>query len=138
MVILMVGLITEEAQKELLDKLVEYYKRLYPGIEFEISDVELSHEELGELFYTHPGEEIEATAAEKIRAIEEAIGGGYNTPIVVLKSGDKNLILDGHRRARVAYSQGLGWKAHIITPKKEGIEFGIEDMILGKISDLFD
>jgi len=133
----MVGLITEEAQKELLDKLVEYYKRLYPGIDFEINEVELSPEEVGELLYTHPGEEIEATAAEKIRAIEEAIGSGYSTPMIVLRSGEKHLILDGHRRARVAYSQGLGWKAYIITPKKEGIEFGIENMILGKVSDLF-
>lgn len=133
----MVGLITEEAEKELLDKLLDYYKRLYPGIEFEINNVELTHEEIGELHYTHPGEEIEATAQEKIRAIEEAVGGGYNTPIILLKSGGKHLILDGHRRVRVAYSQGLNWKAYVITPKKEGIEFGIENMILGKVSDLF-
>ncbi len=133
----MVGLITKEAEKALLDKLIEYYKRLYPGIEFDVDEVELSHEDVGNLMYTHPGEEIEATASEKIRAIEEAIGGGYDTPIILLKSGDRHLILDGHRRARVAYSQGLGWKAYVIAPKKEGIEFGIQNMVLGKVSDLF-
>ena len=133
----MVGLITEESEKELLNKLLDYYKRLYPGIEFDVDEEELTHERIGELYYTYPGEETEATAGEKMRAIAEAIAHEYSTPIIVLRSEDKDILLDGHRRVRVAYSQGLGWMAYVITPKKEGLEFGIENMILGKVSDLF-
>lgn len=67
----------------------------------------LTHKEMGELYYTYPGEEGEVTAEEKMLMISDAIGHGYSTPIIVLKRAGKLVLLDGHRRVRVAYSQGL-------------------------------
>ncbi len=92
---------------------------------------------MGELYYTYPGEEGEVTAQEKMLMISDAIGHGYSTPILVLKRAGRLILLDGHRRVRVAYSQGMPWKAYVITPSRESIEFGIEAMILGKVKDLF-
>ncbi|MEM2908697.1 MAG: hypothetical protein QXT45_00820 [Candidatus Bilamarchaeaceae archaeon] len=133
----MVGLVTEEAEKELLNKLLHYYKKLYPGLTFDIKEETLSHREIGEIYYTYPGEEAEATAREKMVMISEAITHGYNTPIILLKKNNKKILLDGHRRIRVAYAQGLGWRAYVLAVKKEEIEFGIESMIMGKVADLF-
>jgi len=132
----MIGLITVEEEKKLLDKLLAYYKKLYPGVEFEVEERQLTHKELGEIYYTYAGEEIEATAQEKMRSISSAITHGYSTPVIILKSNSKLILLDGHRRIRVAYAQGLGWSAYIIKPKKE-VEFGIESMVMGKVSDLY-
>ncbi|MFH1222257.1 MAG: ParB N-terminal domain-containing protein [Candidatus Micrarchaeota archaeon] len=128
---------TEEEEKKLLERLLDYYKKLYPGVEFAVKEAKFSRKELGEIAYTYSGEETEATAAEKMRRISSAIGNGYVTPIIVLKSNSKNVLLDGHRRVRVAYGEGLGWKAYVIVPQKTGIEFGIENMILGKVADLY-
>ncbi|MBD3209944.1 hypothetical protein GF318_01030 [Candidatus Micrarchaeota archaeon] len=133
---MVVGLVPPDEQESIAEKLVEYYKNLYPGIEFAREREELSHEQVGELLYTYPGEETEATAKEKMRMISSAIGEGYNTPIIVLKKGDKHILLDGHRRVRVAYSEGLKWPAMVIAPNKE-VKFGIEDMVLGKVKELF-
>jgi len=130
------GLVPPDEQKRILEKLVEYYKKLYPGIEFSVKEEELTHEQIGGLAYTYPGEESEATAADKMRRISSAIGEKYSTPIVILRKKGKNILLDGHRRARVAFSQGLKWPAYIIVPSKE-TEFGIESMIMGKIRDLY-
>ncbi len=133
----MIGLITAEEERKLLEKLVAYYKKLYPGVEFATEERKLTHAELGELYYTYAGEEVEATAQEKIRAISSAITHGYSTPAIVLQSNSKMIILDGHRRIRVAYAEGMAWSAYIIKPKKQGIEFGIESMIMGKVKDLY-
>ena len=73
-----------------------------------------------------------------MRAIAEAIGHGYSTPILVLKKGDRMMLLDGHRRVRVAYPQGISWKAYVIVPDKEDVEFGIESTIMGKVKDLWE
>jgi len=134
---LMIGLITAEEEKKLLEKLVAYYKKLYPGVEFEVQEKKLTRAELGEIYYTYSGEEVEATAQEKMRAISSAITHGYATPIIILQSNSKKIVLDGHRRVRVAYAEGIDWPAYIIKPKKEGIEFGIESMIMGKVKDLY-
>lgn len=133
---MVVGLVPPDEEDRIFRKLVEYYKRLYPGVEFRAGEAELSHDELGGLHYTYPGEENEATAAEKMQMINSAIGGGYRTPIIVLRKKKKDILLDGHRRVRVAYAQGLGWKALLIVPAKE-MKFGIEAMITGKVKDLY-
>ena len=133
---MVVGLVPQEEEERLCRKLIEYYRQLYPGIGFSRKDATLSRQEIGELFYTYSGEETEATAAEKMKMINSAIGTGYMTPLVVLQKKGKRILLDGHRRARVAYSQGMGWKAMVIIPSKDA-KFGIEAMILGKIKDLY-
>lgn len=133
---MVIGLVPLEEQERICQKLIEYYKNLYPGLEFSLEEKELTKEEIGEIQYTYSGEETEATATEKIRMISSAIGEGYQTPIIILKTKEKMVLLDGHRRVRVAYSEGLGWKALIITPSKEA-KFGIEDMIMGKVKELY-
>ncbi len=133
----MIGLIAVEEEKKLLDKLVAYYRKLYPGVEFEVQEKKLARAEIGGIYYTYAGEEVEATAQEKIRAISSAITHGYSTPAILLQSNSKLIVLDGHRRLRVAYAEGMDWPAYIIKPNKQGIEFGIESMIMGKIKDLY-
>lgn len=133
----MVGLITDEDEKKLLEKMIAYYGNIYPGMSFRKEEKTLTHKEMGELYYTYPGEEGEVTAEEKMLMISDAIGHGYSTPIIVLKRAGKLVLLDGHRRVRVAYSQGLAWKAYVIIPSREDMEFGIEATILGKAKDLF-
>lgn len=133
---MVVGLVPPEEEKKLLETLMGYYRQLYPGVEFNRKEAALTHKDIGELYYTYPGEETEATAIEKMRMINSAIGEGYSTPIIALQKKGKMVLLDGHRRARVAYSQGMGWKALVIVPSKD-IKFGIEEMILGKIKDLY-
>ncbi len=133
---MVVGLVPPEEEKRICDKLIEYYEKLYPGIEFSLKEQKMDHDQIGDVYYTYPGEETEATAAEKMKMINSAIGGGYSTPIIVLKKKKGMILLDGHRRARVAFSQGLGWNALVIISSKE-VKFGIEDMIMGKIKDLY-
>lgn len=130
------GLVPPEEEERLCKKLMEYYGQLYPGVGFTRKDVTLTRQEIGEIYYTYPGEETEATAAEKMRLISSAIGGGYSTPIIVLQKKGRLVLLDGHRRARVAYAQGMGWKAMMLVPNKE-VKFGIEDMVLGRLKDLY-
>jgi hypothetical protein len=133
---MVVGLVPPEEEKRIFGKLIEYYGKLYPGIAFSKGDRVLSHKELGELYYTYSGEETEATAAEKMRMINSAIGEGYSTPIIVLQTKKKAILLDGHRRVRVAYTQGMSWHALLIIPAKD-VKFGIEEMVLGKVKDLY-
>jgi len=133
---MVVGLVPPEEERRIFGKLLEYYKRLYPDVEFKAGEAELGHRELGAVYYTYAGEENEATAAEKMQMINSAIGEGYRTPIIVLRKKKVMILLDGHRRVRVAYSQGLGWKALAIIPGKE-MKFGIEAMITGRVKDLY-
>ncbi len=133
---MVVGLVPPDEEERICRKLIAYYEQLYPGVGFTKKKAMLGRKELGELLYTFPGEESEAMAAEKMKMINSAISGGYSTPIIVLQKKDKGILLDGHRRARVAYKQGIPWKALIIVPGKD-VKFGIEDMILGKIKDLY-
>lgn len=133
---MVIGLVPDEEQKKIFRKLIEYYKRLYPKVRFTASQRVLNRKEIGELYYTYAGEETEARAAEKMRMINSAISGGYGTPMIILRKGKKNILIDGHRRARVAYSQGMNWNALIISPDKKR-KFGIEEMIMGKVKDLY-
>ena len=133
---MVVGLVPPEEEKRIFSKLVEYYEKLYPGLAFKKEEKVLTHKEIGELLYTYPGEETEATASEKMRMINSAIGQGYSTPIIVLQKAKANILIDGHRRARVAFGQGMNWHALLMIPSKD-IKFGIEDMVLGKVKDLY-
>lgn len=133
---MVVGLVPPQEEKRICDKLIEYYKKLYPGISFTLKEQKLDASQIGDLMYTYPGEETEATAAEKIRMINSAIGEGYSTPIIVLQKKKEGILLDGHRRARVAFSQGMGWSALVIVPSKE-VKFGIEEMVMGRVKDLY-
>jgi len=130
------GLVPPEEERRIYAKLVGYYQQLYPGVKFSKEERALVHSEVGDLYYTYCGEETEATAAEKMRMINSAIGEGYSTPLIALRKKKKLILLDGHRRARVAFAQGMGWPALIIVPDKD-VKYGIEDMILGKIRDLY-
>lgn len=133
---MVVGLVPPDEEERLFRKLMDYYRQLYPAVAFSRREAALTHKDIGELYYTYPGEEAEATAAEKMRLISSAISGGYATPIIVLQKKGKMILLDGHRRARVAYAQGMGWKALVMVPSKD-MKFGIEDMVLGKLKDLY-
>ena len=133
---MVVGLVPPEEEQRICKKLVEYYKNIYPGIDFTVKEAMLSHKDIGALYYTYSGEETEATAAEKIKMINSAIGEGYKTPMIVLQKKKQGILLDGHRRARVAFSQGLSWKALMIVPSKD-VKFGIEAMITGKVKDMY-
>ncbi|MEW6721912.1 MAG: hypothetical protein AB1324_01480 [Candidatus Micrarchaeota archaeon] len=133
---MVVGLVPPDEERRICRKLLEYYEKLYPAMKFSLKDAELTHREIGELYYTYAGEETEATAMEKMRMINSAIGEGYSTPLIILRKKKMMVLLDGHRRARVAFSQGMGWKALVIIPSKD-VKFGIEEMILGKIKDLY-
>jgi hypothetical protein len=132
----MVGLVPPDEEERIFDKLMEYYRLLYPGVRFSKTEESLTHKDIGDMLYTYCGEETEATAAEKMRLINSAIGEGYSTPIIVLRKKSGLILLDGHRRARVAFSQGMGWPALVIKPGKE-VKFGIENMVLGRIKDLY-
>lgn len=133
---MVVGLVPPDEEQRIFRKLVDYYRQLYPAVEFTTTEATLTRDQLGAVYYTYAGEETEATAREKMQMINSAIGEGYSTPIVVLQKKKKMILLDGHRRVRVAYAQGMGWKALVIAPAKD-IKFGIEDMILGKVKDLY-
>jgi hypothetical protein len=133
---MVVGLVPPQEEKRIFEKLVVYYEKLYPTLKFSRKESVLSHKEIGELFYTYSGEETEATASEKMKMINSAIGEGYSTPIIVLQKKKSRVLLDGHRRVRVAFSQGMSWPALLIVPSKD-VKFGIEEMILGKIKDLY-
>ncbi|MFN7991428.1 MAG: hypothetical protein U0R44_04700 [Candidatus Micrarchaeia archaeon] len=133
---MVVGLVPPDEERRICAKLIEYYKQIYPGVGFTMKEEQITHQDLGDVLYTFSGEETEATAAEKMRMINSAIGEGYATPIILLRKDKKLILLDGHRRARVAFSQGMGWKAFIVVPSKS-VKLGIEDMIMGKIRDLY-
>ena len=133
---MVLGLVPPDEERRIFGKLIEYYRGLYPGVRFDAGEKALTHAELGGMYYTYCGEETEATAAEKMRLISSAIGEGYSTPLIVLRKKSRLVLLDGHRRARVAFAQGMGWPALLIVPAKD-VKFGIEDMILGRIRDLY-
>jgi hypothetical protein len=132
----MIGLIPPHEEKALFERLIEYYRKLYEGVRFGKDEKTLTREEIGNVLYTYPGEEVDATTDEKMRAIDRALEYGYDTPVVLLEKGNKYILLDGHRRLRVAWKEGLSWKALIIVPSKD-VKFGIEKMVLGRIKDLF-
>lgn len=131
------GLISPHEEELLFRKLFNYYKKLYPKAKFKQERRKLTPRQIGQIYYTYPGEEVQATFIEKAREITDAIPHGYNTPIVVLKAGNRMFLLDGHRRVRAAWTRKKPWDALIISTEKKGIEFGIERMAEGKVAELW-
>ncbi|MEM3031128.1 MAG: hypothetical protein QXH27_05315 [Candidatus Micrarchaeia archaeon] len=129
-------LITEEEEKRLFEKLKAYYERLY-GIPFKSEKAVLTPAEIGELHYTFPGEEAEATFEEKVADIESALKTGYNAPAIILRKEKqgKDVIIDGHRRLYVAWRKRISWPVLLLIPIKE-IDLAIEKTITGKIREL--
>jgi hypothetical protein len=136
---MVMGIISPEDQEKLANRLMEYYRNLYPDVEFRRFNEELNHEQIKKIKYTYSGEETEAMAKEKMRLIDEAIATetGYSTPIIILRKGSDDYLLDGHRRVRVAQQEGLSWDAIVIKAPGDTVKFGIEDMVLGTVEDLF-
>lgn len=130
------GLISPHEERQLFSKLVSYYKKLYPKLKFDTEETILDSKAIQSVFYTYPGEEAEATTAEKMKEIREAINFGYDTPIILLQKGKDYILLDGHRRLKVAWEKKIRWKALVlVAPAKE--KFGIERMVMGRVGDLF-
>ncbi|MEW6063524.1 MAG: hypothetical protein AB1571_04110 [Nanoarchaeota archaeon] len=132
------ALIQPSEERRLFERLIEYYRKLYPGIGFKKIEAVLKPEEIGEIVYTYPGEETEATFNEEVALIKESIKYGYDTPLIILRKPKekKDILLDGHRRVKVAFSRKMPWKALLMVPDKE-IEFGIEKMAEGKVKERF-
>ncbi len=133
---MVLSLITPEDQEGIFIRLLDYYKKLYPGIAFKRAEKQLSKKDIADLNYTYPGEEEKASALERMQLISEELAKGYSTPIICLKKKKKTILLDGHRRVRVAFERASPWKALLIIPQTDQV-FGIEEMILGKVKDLF-
>lgn len=129
-------LIQADEERRLFEQLVEYYKKIYPGIGFKKMEVTLKPEEIKEIVYTYPGEETEATFNEEVELIKKT--SGYDTPLIILRKPKerKDILLDGHRRLKVAFDKKIGWKALLMIPDKE-IQFGIEKMAKGKAKEIF-
>lgn len=130
------GLVPEEEEERIFKRLIEYYGNIYPGISFKRKDVLLTHEQVSDILYTYSGEETEATAKDKMRLISSAIKKGYATPVILLEKDGGMILLDGHRRVRVAFAEGLGWPAIVMVPSKN-VKFGIEDMVMARVGDLY-
>ena len=132
----MMPLMSSDEERRLFEKLVKYYENIYPGVKFRKEERKLGRQEIGEILYTYPGEESEATFAEKVAAISDAIKYGYDAPIILLRKDGKDILLDGHRRLKVAWDKKIGWGALIMIPDK-AMEFGIEKMVTGKIREIW-
>lgn len=132
----MVGLISPHEERRLFSRLVSYYKKLYPKLKFDTEEIILDQKSMASVYYTYPGEEAEATAEEKMKEIRDAINFGYDTPIILLRKGKDHILLDGHRRLKVAWERKIKWKALVLSAPAKG-KFGIERMILGKVGDLW-
>jgi len=132
----MAELVSKKEQIDLADKLAKYYEKIYEGTSFSTEEKTLSHAEVGEVDYTYPGPENEVSAQAKMNAIAKAVRLGYDAPVILLKKNGKLILVDGHRRLRVAWEQGIGWPAIIIVPSKP-VSFGVEKTVMGKVRDLF-
>lgn len=131
-------LITPEKESEMYEKLVAYYRNIYPGVEFRLRSEVFTPEEIGGIYYTFPGEENIESEEETIKLIESSIRQGYSTPAVVLENSasGKVFILDGHRRLKVAFKHKIPWELLFISCSQD-IHFGLEKTVIGKIKDLF-
>lgn len=130
------GLISPHEERQLFGRLVSYYKKLYPKLKFDTSEIILDQKSMASVLYTYPGEEAEATAEEKMKEIRVAINFGYDAPIILLQKGKDHILLDGHRRLKVAWERKLKWKALVLVAPAKGM-FGIEKMVMGRVGDLW-
>ncbi len=130
-------LISPHEEEKLFKKLLAYNKKIYPKAKFNRIEKFLNNKQIGEVYYTYPGEESELTSKEKMAEIRGAMEYGYNTPVILLKKGTKYILLDGHRRLKVAWKKAVKWNALILEISGVREKLGIESMIMGKMKDLF-
>ncbi len=133
---IMEELIQPYEERKLFERLKEYYEKLYPEVKIDTDEEVLSPAQIGDLEYTFPGVEEEATFREKVERIKKAINYGYDTPLIIARKGKRRILLDGHRRAVAAWELGLSWKALVLV-FPESVSLGIEKMIQGKLGELF-
>ena len=130
------ALILEHEERELFDKIVEYYHSIHEEVKFVKREEVLPLEKLRNLYYTLPSIENVASFGQKVEEIKRATGHGYRTPVIILRKRDRDLLLDGHRRVRVAWELGIEWPALIMIPDKQK-EFGVEKLAQGRIRDIW-
>ena len=130
------ALIQEHGERELFDKIVEYYHTLHEEVKFVKREELLSPAKMKELYYTLPGLKDVVTFGQKVEEIKRAIGHGYRTPVIILRKRDRDLVLDGHRRIRAAWELGLEWPALVMIPDSQK-EFGVEKLVKGQIKDIW-
>jgi len=130
-------LIQPYEERELFDKIVDYYHSLHEEVKFVKREEMLSPKKIKGLYYTLPALENVVTFGQKVEEIKRAIGHGYNTPVIILRKRDRDLLIDGHRRIRAAWELGIEWPALILIPDKQK-EFGVEKLAQGQIKGLWE
>jgi len=131
------ALIQPHEERELFEKIMDYYHSLHEEVKFVKREEMLSPAKIKALYYTLPAIENVVTFGQKVEEIKRAIGHGYNTPVVVLRKRDRDLLIDGHRRIRAAWELGIEWPALVLIPDKQK-EFGVEKLAQGRIEDLWE
>ncbi|MCD6523122.1 MAG: ParB N-terminal domain-containing protein [Candidatus Diapherotrites archaeon] len=129
-------LIQPYEERELFNKLLRYYEKIYPDITFEKKEEMLDRKKIGEIYYTFPGEQEIITEDEIVVKIKKALKFGYNTPVIILRKDGKDILIDGHRRLRAAWDLGVPWPALVMVANTDKT-FGIEQHIQGKIKELW-
>ncbi len=130
------ALIQPHEEKELFDKIVSYYHSLHPDVKFTTREEMMPPAKIKELYYTLPGLKDVVTFGQKIEEIKRAIGHGYQTPAIILRKRDRDLLLDGHRRIRAAWELGMEWPALVMIPDSQK-SFGVEKLVQGQIKELW-
>jgi hypothetical protein len=123
-------------EEELFDKLVDYYHRIHEDVRFSKRVETLSLQQMGEVWYTYPGEQAAATFEAVVTQVKKAVNHGYDTPIILLRKAGRDILVDGHRRLRAAWELGVPWKALVMVPDRDK-ELGIEKQVLGQVKDLW-
>jgi len=131
------ALIQPHEERELFDKIVSYYRSLHPDAKFVTREEVMSPEKIKGLYYTLPGLKDVVTFGQKIEEIKRAIGHGYQTPVIILRKRDRDLLLDGHRRIRAAWELGIEWPALVMIPDSQK-SFGVEKLVQGQIKELWE
>ncbi|MDD5337370.1 MAG: hypothetical protein PHS02_02705 [Candidatus ainarchaeum sp.] len=129
------GFITLGEEMRVFLRIMDFYRRLYPRTRFQREEKMLRHEEIGKVFYTYAGDETQPLGAEKYAEMEAALGR-FPVPAILLKKGRELILLDGHRRLRLAWRNSIPWKALLMVPDKKK-HFAIEDMVMGRIADMY-
>jgi hypothetical protein len=130
-------LVQEGEERQLFDEAIEFYAKEHK-IKFKKLEEVYTKDKLGEVYYTFPGEEARVTSERKIVEIKKAVQHHYyQTPIIVLRKRDgKEILIDGHRRAKVIWELDLAWNVLVMAALQDA-EFGVEKLIEGRIKDLF-
>lgn len=129
------SLITLHEEMRLFQKILSFYSRQYPKIKFSRAERILRPDEIGEVLYTYAGGEAEQLAAEKAAEMERAIQFSP-VPAIALQKGKKLILLDGHRRLRLAWKKRIPWRVLILVPGKNA-KFAIEDSVISSIKDMY-